>query len=1262
MSSIGRATSNVSQVAVWNGEAWEALGTGVNGIVRALAVVDGALYVGGTFTVAGGQSATNVARWQGDAWSALGAGVPGDGVVALTPADGAVLAGQTYEVSAGYRPVRILRWTGTAWEPMDQEFTGQERNRVSALLPTASGFVAGGYFREVDGAAMDSLAIWDGSRWHSLELGLNGAVDVFSAQGDDLYVGGTFVSAGHVAVNHIARWDGDHWEPLGVGHVTGVNGRVRALARGPGGDLFVGGHFLEAGDQPANRIARWDGNGWHALGTGPNNGVNGTVRALVFGDRGELYVGGEFNSAGGLSARGVARWQDGAWDDMGGGVNYQVYALVWNGGNLYAGGSFMTAGDVPVTSVARWDGTRWHPLGPGIESLDASPVVLAMAARGTDLYVGGQFQPGATQAGQHLRRWDGAVWHDLPGPFEYSGRITSVAALEVVGDHLYVGGTFARIAGDPMHGIARWDGTEWQGLGTGTGPATSDSSVNAIALHGSDLFVGGNFGEAGSRAALRIGAWRLPNQPPRVEIIDPSPDALFHTGADITLAADAIDPDGTVTRVRFLVDGIVVGETQGPVYEVVWPDVFAGDYQVVAEATDNTGTTTASTARQIRVVPPPWNLAPTVTWLSPAVGPGFTAGDAILLEAEAQDEDGSIRQVTFYADNEALGVVHAAPYRLTWSNPTPGTVALSVIAMDNLGATSEPAIMAVPFQYPPEVYMSQPYNGDRFVDPATIDLAADARDPDGEIIEVEFFVNGEFLAVAETISSPNYYYRWLDVPVGQYTITSAATDDFGARVLSAPITIHVEPPNLPPEIRIISPAADAQFAAPTNMVVVTEATDPDGEIVRVDLLSHDLLLATTTNAPFTFALRNLTATTYCLVARAMDDRGAISSSEPVCVIVTYDPERVPRYTFKDLGAGVLYEGQAYGLNERGVVVGDGQNLNRDQRGFIYDDGQFTFLEMPNDEFSGFQSTPLAVNDAGVVVGYASDGSGAARAFVLEDGRMRNLGAFSEPHLATASFAFAINSSGVVVGSAEVPERMAHAFRYAGGSLEDLGMFGGIESVARAINDRGDIVGDATLGIDDVQAFLLPHAGPVQFLGTLGGARSQARGISSAGLIVGNSVDDRGATKAFLNYWGYMVDLGTLGGSESHALAVNRYDQIVGSARSMYHEPRAFLWHGTVMYDLNQLVPTNTPVTLIEALDINDAGQIVGYGYADIHSRQPTPFLLSLAEDSPVKPQDGQLLRYAGDRFHLALPVPIGQAFVPRGLDRLRRLDSGFNEL
>ena len=125
--------------------------------------------------------------------------------------------------------------------------------------------------------------------------------------GNEVVVGGGFTSAGGVSANYVARFNTqtNTWSTLGSGN--GVNNTVRALAV-VGNEVYVGGYFTSAGGVVAYRVARFNTltNTWSSLGTGSSNGVNNEVRALaVVGN--EVFVGGYFTSAGGVSANYVAR-------------------------------------------------------------------------------------------------------------------------------------------------------------------------------------------------------------------------------------------------------------------------------------------------------------------------------------------------------------------------------------------------------------------------------------------------------------------------------------------------------------------------------------------------------------------------------------------------------------------------------------------------------------------------------------------------------------------------------------------------------------------------------------------------------------------------------------------------------------------------------------------------------------------------------------------------------------------------------------------
>ncbi len=485
---VGDAFAN--RVAKWDGNHWTGLGSGMTSssgtpAVYALAVSGTNLYAGGVFTTAGGSPATNIARWDGSSWSALGSGM-NDEVHALAVSGNDVYAAGYFTTAGGSAANRIAKWDGTTWTPLG----GGINWSVWALAASGSDVYAGGGFSMAGDIFANYIAKWDGSNWTTLGSGMNdqGGVRALVLSGSDLFAAGDFTwatnSAGAtVPANRIAKWDGSSWSALG----TGLDWTASALAVS-GGNLYAGGQFFTAGGSTATRIAKWDGSSWSALGTGANSNV-----LALAASGSNVYAGGDFMTAGGSAAKGIARWNGNAWSALasGSGMNGTVYALAVSGTNVFAGGNFTTAGDSVATRVARWDGSSWAALGSGISR--AYAFVYALAASETNLYVGGQFT---------ISNWNGSSWVGLGSGI--SGNRTIVNALAKSGSNVYVGGSFARAGGITANYIAKWNGNSWSALGSGV-----DFDVSALAVSGGNVYAGGSFIRATNTGGAAITVNRI---------------------------------------------------------------------------------------------------------------------------------------------------------------------------------------------------------------------------------------------------------------------------------------------------------------------------------------------------------------------------------------------------------------------------------------------------------------------------------------------------------------------------------------------------------------------------------------------------------------------------------------------------------------------------------------------------------------------------------------------------------------------------------
>jgi probable HAF family extracellular repeat protein len=234
----------------------------------------------------------------------------------------------------------------------------------------------------------------------------------------------------------------------------------------------------------------------------------------------------------------------------------------------------------------------------------------------------------------------------------------------------------------------------------------------------------------------------------------------------------------------------------------------------------------------------------------------------------------------------------------------------------------------------------------------------------------------------------------------------------------------------------------------------------------------------------------------------------------------------------------------------------------------------------------------ALNDLGQVVGTISD-SRWVTGYVYDGTSVFELGAFGGTfYRDTLSAAIDINNAGQITGWAR--GQQFDPFVYDHGTWTDLGNLNGPDGAGIAINDRGEVVGEADDFPSTYHAFHYAD-GVLTDLGTLGGERSAANDINNRGQIVGTSDSASGEKRAFLYENGAMADLGTLGGTASAAYAINVRGDIVGSAGTAGGATHAFLYTGGVMRDLNDLIAPDSGWTILSAAAINDRGQIAATG-------------------------------------------------------------------
>lgn len=549
-------------------QSWQPLGSGMNGTVRALAVLTGGeLVAAGAFTFAGGSPANRIARWNGTSWSPFGSGLSDHATALAVLPNGDLVAGGMFMTAGGSPAHHVARWNGTAWSAL-----GSGVNltvHALAVLPNGE-LVAGGAFSSAGGTPANKVAKWNGSSWapigafpgllvRTLRVLTNGnlvvgglgtpfgvSAGVWQATGSSWSTLGSFpglsidalavLQNGNVVAggqtDAVRQWNGVSWASLGT-----FGPSVTSLLTLQNGDLIATGAFNRVASVFVDGIARWTGTAWSRLG--PVSAGPALTNGLTAMPNGDVVCGAIFTDT--QTRFVVLRWTDTVATQVGGDFNSTITTTIrMPNGDIVASGYFWIAGGTAASCIARWNGASWSALGTG---LDFPAFALAVLPNG-DLVAAGDFHFAGGVPVNRVARWDGVAWSPLGTGLSGSikalavmpngdlvaggasggaanvarwsgvswtplGTMTGgVAALAVLpnGD-IVAAGELTQASGFFVNGIARWNGTNWSPLGDGLSGPVQPTVTALVALPNGDVVASGPFDQAGGLPANGIARW-----------------------------------------------------------------------------------------------------------------------------------------------------------------------------------------------------------------------------------------------------------------------------------------------------------------------------------------------------------------------------------------------------------------------------------------------------------------------------------------------------------------------------------------------------------------------------------------------------------------------------------------------------------------------------------------------------------------------------------------------------------------------------------
>jgi hypothetical protein len=252
-----------------------------------------------------------------------------------------------------------------------------------------------------------------------------------------------------------------------------------------------------------------------------------------------------------------------------------------------------------------------------------------------------------------------------------------------------------------------------------------------------------------------------------IELTSPLPGIGYMNASTLTFEASVNAGSTPISKVEFYADNVKIGEDTSSPYSLSVNNLSIGTHMVYAKAIGQNNASAKSNYFGLNIT----DGTPQVFLQSPMQNYDYNMFEDIVLAATAQDFDGTIQKIEFFANNSLVGESTSSSIRIEWGNLSAGQYRIYAKATDNDGKTAVTPTITINVSDKYEKSFLSPAKGLMISDGSNFDIQLDTEGVNN--IKSISYYNGNTLL--NSTSDAPYLYSVNNTTSGIYKLSAVIT-------------------------------------------------------------------------------------------------------------------------------------------------------------------------------------------------------------------------------------------------------------------------------------------------------------------------------------------------------------------------------------------------------------------------------------------------------------------------------------------------------